>query len=66
LLHAVELFRRADHAVRIMEGRSRRWLPESEELRLAVERAAGVAGLSEALRAEMGVVRSIFDSYFSD
>lgn len=66
LLHAVELFRRADHAVRIMEGRSRRWLPEGEELRLVVERTAGVVALPEALRAEMRVVRSIFDSYFSD
>jgi glutamate-ammonia-ligase adenylyltransferase len=66
LLQASELFRRTDHAIRIVVGRSRRWLPESEELRLAVERTVGVSALHEALHSEMGVVRSIFNSFFSD
>jgi len=66
LLHAAELFRRVDHAVRIVEGRSRRWLPENDVLREAVERVLGVQDLANALRAEMGVVRSIFNSFFSD
>jgi glutamate-ammonia-ligase adenylyltransferase len=66
LLQAAEVFRRVDHAVRIVEGRSRRWLPESDELRSSVERVAGYPDLEAKLRAEMGVVRSHFDSIFSD
>jgi glutamate-ammonia-ligase adenylyltransferase len=66
LLHAAELFRSADHAIRIVVGRSRRWLPEGEEARRAVERTTGVSALHDALHSEMGAVRSIFDSIFSD
>jgi len=66
LLHAAELFRSTDHAIRIVVGRSRRWLPESEEARRAVERTTGVSDLHEALHSGMGAVRSIFNSFFSD
>ncbi len=66
LLHAAELFRSADHAIRIVVGRSRRWPPESEEARQAVERTTGISALHDALHSEMGAVRSIFDSIFSD
>jgi glutamate-ammonia-ligase adenylyltransferase len=66
LLHAAELFRRVDHAIRIVEGRSRKWLPESEVLRANVEKIAGCPDLPETLRAEMAAVRSIFESFFYD
>lgn len=66
LLQAAELFRRTDHAIRIVEGRSRGWLPESEGSCQTVERITGVSALHGVLHSEMGAVRSIFDSIFSD
>jgi [glutamine synthetase] adenylyltransferase / [glutamine synthetase]-adenylyl-L-tyrosine phosphorylase len=66
LLRAVELFRRVDHAFRVVEGRSRTWLPESDVLRASVERIVGCSELDLVLRAEMRDVRSIFKSFFGD
>ena len=66
LLHAAELFRRVDHACRLVDGRSRTWVPESDVLRASVERIVGCSELDRILRAEMLAVRSIFDSFFSD
>ncbi len=66
LRDALELFRRADHATRVVEGRSRRWLPESEGLRADVEAVAEYGGLDAALRERMRVVRPIFKSIFGD
>jgi glutamate-ammonia-ligase adenylyltransferase len=66
LLQAGNLFRRVDHAVRVVEGRSRKWLPESDGLRAIVEKILQCSDLDGALRAEMLRVRSIFDSFFRD
>ena len=38
LLAAACLFRRLEHAIRIVEGRPRRWIPENDALRSGVER----------------------------
>jgi glutamate-ammonia-ligase adenylyltransferase len=66
LLHAAELFRRVDHAVRVVEGRSRKWLPESDSLRGSVEKISQCSGLDGVLRTEMRCVRSIFNSFSGD
>jgi glutamine synthetase adenylyltransferase len=66
LRRALDLFRCADHAVRVVEGRSRKWLPESSVLLRSVEKTAGYAELDRELRAEMPRVRAIFDSFFHD
>ncbi len=66
LLQAVDVFRRVDHAVRIVEGRSRKRLPESEALRACVGKIAGCANLNEALSVEMHQVRAVFESFFRD
>ena len=47
LLHAADLFRRVDHANRVVEGRSRKWLPKSDLLRANVE---SIVGMSRAGR----------------
>jgi len=66
LLHAADLFRRVDHAIRVVEGRTRMWLPESDRLRGSVEKILECSDLDGALRTEMGRVRSVFDSVFRD
>jgi len=66
LLHAAELFRRVDHAIRVVEGRSRKWLPESDASRASVQRLVGASALDAALRSEMRGVRTIFDFFFDD
>jgi glutamate-ammonia-ligase adenylyltransferase len=66
LLSAVELYRWVDHVLRVMEGRSRTWLPESDLLRATVERIVGSSELARVLRAEMRNVRIIFESFFND
>lgn len=64
LLRAGGLFRRIDHAVRVVEGRSRMWLPENDVLLASVESIVGASNLDAALRAEMVCVRKIFDCFF--
>jgi len=66
LLRAVDLFRRVDHALRVVEGRSRTWLPEGDILRATVEGVVGCSELDRVLRAEMLNVRLIFESFFDD
>ncbi len=66
LLRAAALFRSVDHGIRVVEGRSRKWLPESDLLRESVENIVQCSGLAGVLRAEMRVVRTIFNSYFRD
>ena len=66
LLHAADLFRCVDHANRVVEGRTRKWLPKSDVLRATVEEIVGASDLESVLRAEMRRVRAIFDSYFRD
>jgi glutamate-ammonia-ligase adenylyltransferase len=66
LLRAVELFRRVDHTIRVVEGRSKTWLPESDVLRNSVERIVGSPDLEGSLRAEMRDVHAIFESLFHD
>jgi glutamate-ammonia-ligase adenylyltransferase len=64
LLHAAELFRRVDHANRVVEGRSRKWLPTRDVARASVENIVGCPDLDGVLRTEMRGVRAIFDSFF--
>jgi glutamate-ammonia-ligase adenylyltransferase len=66
LLHAAGLFRRVDHGIRVAEGRSRKWLPESDVLRASVEHVVQCSGLASVLRTEMRAVRAIFDFFFCD
>jgi glutamate-ammonia-ligase adenylyltransferase len=66
LLRAAELFRSVDHAIRVVEGRSRKWLPKSDVLRECVMEVIGCSDLERVLRAEMRNVRAIFESFFSD
>jgi glutamine synthetase adenylyltransferase len=66
LLRSAELFRRMDHAIRIVEGRSRRWLPPGDAVLAQVEQLCGVAHSEQQLRAEMVTVRAFFDSTFRD
>jgi glutamate-ammonia-ligase adenylyltransferase len=66
LLNAAGWFRRVEHAIRVVEGRARKWVPESDELRAVVERLMGRGGLDGVLRAEMREVRGLFDSILGD
>lgn len=66
LLHAAGLFRRVDHAIRVVEGRSRKWLPESDLLRAGVEQMVKSPDLASEISQEMQHVRAIFDSFFHD
>jgi [glutamine synthetase] adenylyltransferase / [glutamine synthetase]-adenylyl-L-tyrosine phosphorylase len=66
LLHSAGLFRRVEHAVRVVEGRARKWVPESDALRQAVEKLVGRGALDGGLRAEMGAVRTLFDAILVD
>lgn len=66
LLRAIDLFRRVDHANRVLEGRSRKWLPKGDPLRASLENIVECANLDGALRAEMRGVRAIFDLFFHD
>jgi len=66
LLHAADLFRRVDHANRVVEGRSRKWLPKSDLLRANLENTVGCPDVDGALRAQMRRVRAIFDDFFHD
>jgi glutamate-ammonia-ligase adenylyltransferase len=61
LLSAAGLFRRVEHAIRVVEGRPRKWVPESDALRAGVETLVECGELDGALRAGMGEVRAIFD-----
>lgn len=64
LSRAGELFRRTDHAIRVVEGRSRKWLPESDTRRAIVEGLVNVPALEEKLRGQMRSVRAIFELFF--
>jgi glutamate-ammonia-ligase adenylyltransferase len=66
LLPAAELFRRVDHANRLVEGRTRKWLPASDGLRASVEKMVGAPELGRRLREVMKSVRAIFNLYFDD
>jgi glutamine synthetase adenylyltransferase len=66
LLRATDLCRVVDHGVRVVEGRIRRWLPESDVLRAAVESVVGRLDLDEVLRSEMQRTRAVFNSIFGD
>jgi glutamine synthetase adenylyltransferase len=66
LLHAAGLFRRVDHAIRVVEGRSRKWLPESDLLRARVEQIVQGPELASHLHQQMLIVRGIFNSFFHD
>jgi glutamine synthetase adenylyltransferase len=66
LLHAADLFRRVDHANRVVEGRSRKWLPKSDGSRASVENIVECRDLDAVLRAEMRRVRAVFDGFFHD
>jgi len=80
MLAAAALFRSLEHAIRVVEGRPRKWIPESDAQRSGVERllkisesrpstpTAGVPGtpLDAAVRSQMRRVRAIFDSVLGD
>lgn len=66
LLRAADLFRRVDHVIRILEGRSRRWLPQGDAVLAQVERLCSVEHLEQDMRAEMAHVRALFDCFFQD
>ena len=66
LLYAAGLFRRVDHAIRVVEGRSRKWLPESDVLRARVEQMVQSPELASHLHQQMLIVRGIFNSFFHD
>ncbi len=66
LIHAAGVFRKVDHAIRVVEGRSRNWLPESDMLRANVEQMVQSPELASELGREMQIVRVIFDSFFRD
>jgi glutamine synthetase adenylyltransferase len=66
LQQATELFRRVDHAIRVVEGCSRLWLPESDVTRATVEKLIGCSDLDGILRAEMRNTREVFTSFFGD
>jgi glutamate-ammonia-ligase adenylyltransferase len=66
LFRAAELFRRIEHVVRVVEGRSRKWLPEGDALRESVESIIGYSDVARVLRAEMHDVRAIFSSFFGN
>ncbi|MDR3765161.1 MAG: hypothetical protein P4M01_13820 [Acidobacteriota bacterium] len=66
LQSAAHLIRRLDHANRIVEGRSRRWLPQADAVRATVERLAGGPNLEPSLRREMLSVRALYHDVFQD
>jgi glutamate-ammonia-ligase adenylyltransferase len=66
LLHAAGLFRQVDHAIRVVEGRSRKWLPESDVLRASVEQMVQRPELASHMHQQMLIVRGIFNSFFHD
>jgi hypothetical protein len=55
-----------DHAIRVVEGRSRKWLPESDVLRARVEQMVQSPELASHLHQQMLIVRGIFNSFFHD
>ena len=61
---ALDLYRRADHAVRIVEGRSLHWLPENDHRRAVVCDLLGLPECERMLREQMGLVRSTFNVIF--
>jgi glutamate-ammonia-ligase adenylyltransferase len=71
LRRAAELFRTVEHAVRLVEGRARKWIPANPIALRSVEAiVTGVLGreidgsLAEELQSNMTAVRSIFDVTF--
>lgn len=62
LLRAAGLFRGVENAIRVVEGRPRKWIPESDALRADVEKLVGIRELDVELRSQMRRVRAIFDS----
>ena len=66
LLEAAALFRRLEHAIRVVEGRPRKWIPESDALRGGVERMLKISELDGVVRSHMRRVRAIFDSFLGD
>jgi glutamate-ammonia-ligase adenylyltransferase len=66
LLNSAALFRRVEHAIRVVEGRARKWVPESDALRQSVEKLVGRGELDGALRSEMSAVRTLFDAILVD
>lgn len=66
--HAAELLRTVEHVVRLVTGRTAKWLPSSEHARAAVENLAARMlgrefpdGLEEELNRTRGEVRAVFD-----
>ena len=66
--HAGELLRTVEHVVRLVTGRTAKWLPSNEHARLAVETLAARMlsrefsdGLEEELNRTCGEVRAVFD-----
>jgi [glutamine synthetase] adenylyltransferase / [glutamine synthetase]-adenylyl-L-tyrosine phosphorylase len=66
LLDAACLFRTLEHAIRVVEGRPRKWIPESDALRGGVERLLKISELDGVVRGRMRRVRGIFDSLLGD
>ena len=66
LLRAARLFRGVEHAIRVVEGRPRKWIPVSDALRSGVEQLVKIPELDGVLRAQMRRVRAIFDSILGD
>ncbi len=66
LLNSAALFRGVEHAIRVVEGRARKWVPESDALRESVEKLVGRGELDGALRSEMRAVRTLFDAILVD
>jgi [glutamine synthetase] adenylyltransferase / [glutamine synthetase]-adenylyl-L-tyrosine phosphorylase len=66
--HAGELLRTVEHVVRLVTGRTAKWLPSNEHARAAVENLASRMlgrefpdGLEEELKHSCGEVRAVFD-----
>jgi glutamate-ammonia-ligase adenylyltransferase len=71
--HAAELLRTTEHAVRLVSGRSNKWLPAHEKGRESVERLVGRMlqrswrdGLEAALAETCAEVRSIYNRVFAE
>ncbi len=64
LRNALELYRRTDHAVRVVEGRSLHWLPENDLRRAAVCALLDLPECDRMLREQMRLVRSTFEAVF--
>ena len=71
--HAAELLRTTEHAVRLVSGRSTRWLPATEKGRKTVEALVGKMlqrsrcdGLEANLVDTCGEVRSIYNRVFDE